>query len=81
MNQFYSTGSAAGTLAASPDLRAEFLRQITPICPQPSPLPICNPLARYPTADGTCNNLASPLWGSSFRPHRRLLPPDYGDGE
>lgn len=34
----------------------------------------------YRTADGTCNNLKHPSWGSSFMPFLRFLPPDYSDG-
>ena len=35
---------------------------------------------RYRTIDGSCNNLDHTLWGSSYRPLRRLMNPDYGDG-
>ena len=47
-------------------------------------------MACYPTlftfnfnlrsADGSCNNLDHPEWGSSLMPHLRFLPPSYGDG-
>ncbi|KAK8747996.1 hypothetical protein OTU49_016262 [Cherax quadricarinatus] len=40
----------------------------------------CIESALYRTADGTCNNIKHPKWGSSFTPFRRFLPPDYGDG-
>ena len=32
------------------------------------------------TADGTCNNLQRPLWGSAFQPFKRYLRPRYEDG-
>ena len=34
----------------------------------------------YRSADGSCNNLNNPSWGSSFMPFLRFLPPDYSDG-
>jgi hypothetical protein len=34
----------------------------------------------FRSADGTCNNLEHPDWGSSFMPFLRFLPPDYSDG-
>ena len=34
----------------------------------------------YRTADGTCNNLNNPRFGSSFTPLIRLVRPDYADG-
>ncbi|KAK7080273.1 hypothetical protein SK128_017771, partial [Halocaridina rubra] len=55
----------------------------TPYCdkalqrPMPSP---CNAKARYRSVDGSCNNLEHPLWGASFTPFRRAMPPHYEDG-
>ena len=34
----------------------------------------------YRTADGSCNNLKTPAWGSAFMAFLRFLPPDYSDG-
>jgi len=34
----------------------------------------------FRTPDGTCNNLAHPVWGSAFMPFLRFLPADYSDG-
>lgn len=31
--------------------------------------------------DGTCTNLAQPLWGASFQPLARFVPPAYADGK
>ncbi|XP_067657259.1 peroxidasin homolog [Haliotis asinina] len=35
--------------------------------------------SKFRTADGTCNNLDHPGWGSALIPMRRLIPPQYGD--
>ncbi|XP_063844981.1 chorion peroxidase-like isoform X3 [Scylla paramamosain] len=42
--------------------------------------PVCDPFAPYRTADGTCNNLNNPLWGSARIPFVRYLSPAYEDG-
>uniref|UniRef100_A0A9I3FHB1 Heme peroxidase 1 n=1 Tax=Anopheles epiroticus TaxID=199890 RepID=A0A9I3FHB1_9DIPT len=34
----------------------------------------------YRTMDGSCNSLYNPLYGTAYRPYRRLLPAWYGDG-
>jgi len=34
----------------------------------------------FRSADGTCNNLEHPEWGSSAWPHLRFLPASYSDG-
>ncbi|KAG8176700.1 hypothetical protein JTE90_003836 [Oedothorax gibbosus] len=38
---------------------------------------LCDASAKYRTADGTCNNLARPEWGSVGHCLRRILPPRY----
>ncbi|XP_063614654.1 peroxidase-like [Penaeus indicus] len=40
----------------------------------------CEAFRHYRSSNGICNNLDNPLWGSTFRPFRRVAPPDYGDG-
>ncbi|KAL3170966.1 hypothetical protein MRX96_013872 [Rhipicephalus microplus] len=40
----------------------------------------CDPAKRYRNADGTCNNLQNPAWGSANSCMNRLLPPAYQDG-
>ena len=35
---------------------------------------------KYRSLDGSCNNLRNPLWGTAFRPYRRILPSEYDDG-
>lgn len=36
--------------------------------------------SKYRSLDGSCNNLRNPLWGTSFRPFRRILSAEYDDG-
>ena len=45
-------------------------------------IPDCNfaTVNLYRTIDGTCNNLMEPLFGSTGRALRRLVPPHYEDG-
>lgn len=40
---------------------------------------LCNKYEKYRSYDGSCNNLKFPF-GVAFRPFRRILPADYGDG-
>ena len=40
----------------------------------------CNPWLPIRSADGTCNNLVHPLWGSRHAAFSRLIPPKYEDG-
>lgn len=40
----------------------------------------CNPASKFPAYDGSCNNLIKPTLGMAYSCHRRLIPPDYGDG-
>ncbi|CAI6343920.1 unnamed protein product [Macrosiphum euphorbiae] len=47
---------------------------------QCAPRVTCNRNAVYRTADGTCNNLRNPLWGSSETPYIRLAEAAYADG-
>lgn len=46
-------------------------------CPLP---PVCIPLSKYRTFDGSCNNLVNPNWGRALTPLERHLPPEYEDG-
>jgi len=48
------------------------------ICPYPRNV-ICDQNKKYRTIDGSCNNRNNPLWGASFQPLNRFLPPDYAD--
>ncbi|XP_049540016.1 peroxidase-like [Anopheles darlingi] len=36
--------------------------------------------SRYRSADGSCNSRYNPLYGTAYRPYRRLLPAKYADG-
>ncbi|OWF41499.1 Peroxidase-like protein [Mizuhopecten yessoensis] len=75
-----SNSTGPEMITTSEELLDTWRSQITSQC-IPSPTSMnCNMLERYRSADGTCNNIHNPLSGSSFRPHRRLLPPDYEDG-
>lgn len=40
----------------------------------------CRP-QRYRRHDAICNNLEHPTWGAARTPFRRLVSPEYGDGE
>ena len=42
--------------------------------------PTCDADSKYRTFDGSCNNVAAPLQGKAFTTFRRLLEPDYSDG-
>ena len=35
---------------------------------------------RFRSIDGTCNNLANPLWGASLTAFRRIKPAEYENG-
>ncbi|XP_064601255.1 thyroid peroxidase-like [Liolophura sinensis] len=65
--------SSAATFINSPAARNSGLK-----CPFVEP--VCDPNAIYRTVDGTCNNLAHPLWGSAYIPLARDLPAFYGRG-
>ncbi|XP_060868199.1 peroxidase-like [Metopolophium dirhodum] len=46
-----------------------------------APTVTCNRNAIYRTANGSCNNLKNPLWGSSETPYIRLSEAAYNDGD
>lgn len=50
------------------------------LCDNPAGKLVCDRHAKYRTADGTCNNIEHPTWGSSMSPQLRLTPPMYDDG-
>ncbi|XP_037094384.1 peroxidase-like [Pollicipes pollicipes] len=61
----------------------ERTRQLVPVRQPAScrvPPPTCDAKARFRTADGSCNNLRHPRWGSAFTAFRRVMWPDYEDG-
>ncbi|ODM97862.1 Peroxidasin [Orchesella cincta] len=36
--------------------------------------------SKYRSIDGTCNNMAKPMWGASYTPFQRLIKPEYENG-
>jgi len=40
----------------------------------------CDPIAKYRSINGSCNNLETPTWGASRTPFLRLLNANYSDG-
>ena len=42
--------------------------------------PRCDQRRKYRSADGTCNNLKQPSWGSYAQHLGRFMGPEYGDG-
>ena len=42
--------------------------------------PRCDPGKKYRSADGTCNNVNQPFWGSYAHTLERFMGPEYGDG-
>lgn len=62
-----------------PELTEEWLSE-EGVCSRESDYK-CAP-SSYRSFDGSCNNLRHPKsWGVALRPYRRILLPDYSDGE
>lgn len=72
------SGISLEELKGDNGLKKIWQKAISPHCNCPKPK--CNNRAHYRTADGTCNNVKNPKWGSSFIPQFRYLPPAYHDG-
>ncbi|KAK9306667.1 hypothetical protein QLX08_002745 [Tetragonisca angustula] len=49
-------------------------------CPGSRHAAICNPMAKYRSVDGSCNNVENPSWGSAMTAYTRILFPQYFDG-
>jgi hypothetical protein len=73
-NLFFSVTTHIAATRESPIAAA---RALDPNC---SPDPVCDPLAKFRTFDGTCNNLKTPKWGSAGTPLQRVLPNAYAEG-
>ncbi|XP_055952571.1 chorion peroxidase-like isoform X1 [Argiope bruennichi] len=58
-------------------LKGDYCTHARDECVAPTTVGQCDPNALYRRADGTCNNLQNPDWGSSGVCFRRLLPPSY----
>ena len=56
-----------------------FTRQLKRVCPVRQAT--CDPSNPYRIVDGSCNNIAFPLWGAAITNQPRFLPPDYGDSK
>ena len=48
------------------------------ICPKPKN---CDPLQKYRSLDGSCNNLLQPKFGQKNSVYRRMLPSTYINGK
>ncbi|XP_053669763.1 peroxidase-like [Anopheles nili] len=55
-----------------------FVRRVAAICPIVASCDEGN--TPYRSADGSCNSLYNPLYGTPYRPYKRLLPAKYADG-
>lgn len=45
------------------------------------PAPLCNPMAKYRTINGSCNNLNQPNYGMARTPYQRMVLPKYAQGK
>uniref|UniRef100_A0AC35GWR1 Peroxidase n=1 Tax=Panagrolaimus sp. PS1159 TaxID=55785 RepID=A0AC35GWR1_9BILA len=52
--------------------------QLEAICPRDT-VQYCEN-RKYRTFDGSCNNIANPMWGATYSPMQRFIDADYGDG-
>lgn len=70
----YSSKKKAGSYESIYDFKVadEF-------CPAKSYKAYCDPQRRFRTLDGTCNNLAYPLWGAENTEFIRYVKPNYPD--
>ncbi|KAK9890312.1 hypothetical protein WA026_010414 [Henosepilachna vigintioctopunctata] len=72
----HRNGSKGAIMKICPNVTSNYLDEFC----QKSTI-TCNELQRYRSFDGTCNNLKNPdKFGTSFRPFRRAIAADYGDG-
>ena len=71
------SGFSSDRVAGFADARRALSVTLSDVCPM---IPVCDPMARYRTADGSCNNLLNPLWGAHDTPQPRLLEPAYQNG-
>ncbi|XP_064601256.1 peroxidasin-like [Liolophura sinensis] len=60
-------------------LSTDLARRLSLTCPFIKPTD-CSVKERYRRVDGSCNNLAQPLWGAGFTPMARQLPAQYETG-
>uniref|UniRef100_A0A914QTH6 Peroxidase n=1 Tax=Panagrolaimus davidi TaxID=227884 RepID=A0A914QTH6_9BILA len=52
--------------------------QLEAVCPRDT-VQYCEN-RKYRTFDGSCNNIANPMWGATYSPMQRFIDADYGDG-
>ena len=71
--------AASGLALAKIELIAPATRRAVQNCKEQQHFK-CDPYSPYRTADGSCNNLRNPHWGTAFSCFTRLLPPAYADG-
>ncbi|XP_033756984.1 peroxidasin-like [Pecten maximus] len=75
-----STGSTVYELLEKPSWQEAIRTEFGHDCQDLSANLTCNPLSRFRTIDGSCNNPFNPTWGMAATQQKRYLRPVYHDG-